>query len=186
MTPGSNSPAIRPTMAVVELVEARSGEKLSRCYQCRKCTNGCPLAFAMDLLPNQVIRMVQLGLHDEVFRSRTIWVCASCQTCTTRCPNDIDIARLMDCLRQMCLERGVAPEQREVAIFHQTFLDSVRRHGRMFELELAGRYKLATRDMFGDVKIGWGMLRRGKLPLLPARIKGRREVRRMFDHGGGG
>ena len=165
-------------------MEARSGEKVTRCYQCRKCTNGCPLAFAMDLLPNQIMHMLQLGLHDDVFSSRTIWICASCQTCTTRCPNDIDIAHLMDCLRQMSLERGAVSEERQVVTFHQAFLDSVRRHGRMFELGLALRYKLATRDFFGDVKLSWKMLKRGKLRLLPTNIKGKREVRRMFNEAG--
>ena len=184
MTPGFNGPAIRPNPAAVESVEARSGEKVTRCYQCRKCTNGCPLAFAMDLLPNQIMQMVQLGLHDEILRSRAIWICASCQTCTTRCPNDIDIAHLMDCLRQMSLERGVVSEERQVAIFHQAFLDSVRRHGRLFEVELAVRYKLATRSLLGDLKANLGMLKRGKVRLRPANIKGKRDIRRMFDEAG--
>jgi len=171
--------AIRPDSAFLLLVETKSGESVSRCYQCRKCTNGCPAAFAMDLKPNQVMRAVQLGLEDEVLRSKTIWVCASCQACTTRCPNDIDIAHVMDTLRQLSRRAGVAAESKVVK-FHEAFLDSVRRHGRVFELGMVGRYKMAVFEPFADAKIGWDMLKRGKLKFLPKGIKGKREVREMF------
>ena len=172
---------VRPDFGFLEAVEARSGEKVSRCYQCRKCANGCPVAFAMDVKPNQVMRMVQLGLEDELLRSKTIWICASCQTCTTRCPNDIDIAHLMDSLRQLSLEAGVPVGEEKVVKFHKAFLDSIRRHGRVFELEMVGLYKLAARDFFGDTKVALEMLKRGKLKFLPSGIRGKREVREMFS-----
>jgi heterodisulfide reductase subunit C len=174
-------PAIRPDDAFLDAVEARSGEKVSGCYHCRKCTCGCPLAFAMDVMPNQVMRMIQLGLEQELFDSRTIWICASCQTCTTRCPNDIDIAHVMDTLRQLSQESGTLAAEENVARFHEVFLDSVRRHGRVFELGMVGRYKLAARDPFGDMKLGWEMLKRGKLKFLPENVESRDEIRRMFD-----
>lgn len=172
--------AVRPDCAFLEAVEARSGEKVSRCYQCRKCSNGCPLAFAMDWMPNQIMRAVQLGLKEEILGSKTIWVCASCQTCTTRCPNDIDIAHLMDTLRQLSQESGVTPADPKVVKFHQAVLDSVRRHGRLFELGMVGRYKLKTLDLFSGAAIGAKMAAKGKLRLLPSRIKAKREVREMF------
>ena len=175
----SAAAAVRPDASLVDAVEARSGESVSLCYQCRKCTNGCPLAFAMDVMPNQVMRMVQLGLDDEVLRSSTIWTCASCQTCTTRCPNDIDIAHLMDVLRQLSREAGVGTE-RKIEKFHDAFLDSIRRHGRVFELGMVGQYKLGTMDLFGDTKVAWEMFKRGKLKFLPEGIKGKKEVREMF------
>lgn len=174
---------IQPDGRFLEAVEAYSGESPSLCYQCRKCTNGCPVAFAMDVMPNQVMRMVQLGLEEEVLRSKTIWICASCQTCTTRCPNDIDIAHLMDALRQLSRKAGVPPSQPNVVKFHDAFLDSLRRHGRVFELGMVGRYKLATMDLFSDTKLAWEMFKRGKLKFLPSRIRDRREVRDMFNKG---
>ncbi len=173
-------PVIRPDAAFLAAVEARSGERVSRCYQCRKCTNGCPVSFALDVTPNQAMRMIQLGLEAELLRSKTIWVCASCQTCTTRCPNDIDIAHLMDTLRQMCQEAGIEPAEPNVARFHKAFLDSIRRHGRVFELEMVGLYKLASRDFFSDTKLAWQMLKRGKLKFRPENIREKAEVRRMF------
>ena len=176
-----DSAAIRPDVAFLTAVEDRSGEPVSRCYQCRKCTNGCPLSFAMDVMPNQVMRMVQLGLKEEVLRSQTIWICASCQTCTARCPNEIDIAHLMDSLRQLSRQAGAAAGESKVVKFHDAFLDSVRRHGRLFELGMVGFYKLATMDLFSDTKLGLKMFKRGKLKLLPRGIKGKREIRQMFD-----
>ncbi|MBN2475066.1 MAG: 4Fe-4S dicluster domain-containing protein [Pirellulales bacterium] len=176
----SEKAPISPEATFLAEVQQRSGETVSRCYQCRKCTNGCPLVFAMDVMPNQVMRMIQMGMRDELLRSTTIWLCASCQTCTARCPNDIDIAHVMDALRQMSREAGVAAEQKIVR-FHEAVLDSIRRYGRMFELGMVGHYKLATLDLFGGAKIGIEMVKKGKLKFLPGGIRAKREVREMFE-----
>src|SRR5512139_1225889 len=98
-----------------------SGLNVQDCYQCQKCSAGCPVVFAMDYKPNQVMQMVSLGMKDRLLSSRTIWVCASCYTCSTRCPNDIDIAKVMDSLRQTALKEGVAPAERDVSLFHAAF-----------------------------------------------------------------
>jgi len=177
----STDSAIRPDEAFLPVLEKRSGESVSLCYQCRRCTNGCPLTFAMDIMPNQVMRMAQLGLEDDLLRSKTVWVCASCQTCTTRCPNDIDIAHVMDSLRQLSQESGVPPGEEKIAKFHQALLASVRANGRLFELGMVGRYKLSSRDFFSGTKLGLKLLAKGKLKFLPSRIEGRSEVREMFD-----
>jgi len=95
-----------------KLVAQESGENLLACYQCQKCSAGCPVAYAMDILPNQVIRMVQFGLREKVLSSHTIWICASCYTCSVRCPNDIDIAKIMDVLRHIALGSGIKPAER--------------------------------------------------------------------------
>jgi heterodisulfide reductase subunit C len=102
---------------------------VAACYQCKKCSSGCPLTFAMDFYPDQVIRLALLGQEDTVLSCRTIWVCSSCETCTTRCPNQIDIAGVMDWLKEEALRRGLASPQPEVTRFHQTFLDTVRLAG---------------------------------------------------------
>ena len=91
----------------VRQVEEISGQDLLSCNQCGKCSAGCPVVAAMDLLPSQVIRMAQLGMED-VLESNTIWICASCLTCGTRCPKGVDLPRLMEALRQVALRQGVA------------------------------------------------------------------------------
>ncbi len=98
--------------------------RVQDCYQCQKCSAGCPVAFAMDYKPNQIMQMVSLGMKERVLSCKTIWVCASCYTCSTRCPNDIDIAKVMDWLRQTAIREGVPPAEKEVALFHSTFLES--------------------------------------------------------------
>jgi heterodisulfide reductase subunit C len=91
----------------LQKVEELSGESIWACYQCGCCSAGCPVAEEMDLLPNQVIRYVQLGLGEELLASKTIWLCASCFQCFSRCPRGIDISKIMDALRQMAMEDGV-------------------------------------------------------------------------------
>lgn len=172
---------VRPDPAFLAEADAGACLGVSRCYQCRKCTNGCPLAFAMDFMPNQVMRMVQLGLRDEVLRSRTIQVCASCQTCSTRCPNEIDIAHLMDVLRQIARRSGVPSAEPRIAAFNDAFLKSVRRHGRVFELGMTGAYKMATGDFTGDMGLGMKLFFKGRLKVLPSNVKARKAVRGLFD-----
>ncbi len=91
--------------SLVQRVEMISGQRVLECNQCGKCSAGCPVASSMDMLPSQVIRLVQLGL-DEALDAQAIWVCASCFTCATRCPKGVDLARVMEALRQIHLRRG--------------------------------------------------------------------------------
>ena len=109
-----------------EVNERIDGVPIQRCYHCRKCTAGCPMAFVMEYNPNKVIKMIQMGKKDQVLGSSTIWLCASCETCITRCPNEVDIARMMDVLRQMALESGKAVKEKRVLAFHEAFLSSIR------------------------------------------------------------
>ena len=88
-------------------VSELSGQDLNLCYQCGKCSAGCPMSFAMDLLPNQVMRLVQLGLAEDIAQCKTIWLCASCLACTVRCPKGVDIARVMEALRLLSLRKNV-------------------------------------------------------------------------------
>ncbi len=106
------SPPIRLTREIVnagfkQLVDELSGQHMDACYQCGNCSSGCPLAQEMDILPNKVIRLVQLGQSDDIINSCTIWICASCFQCTVRCPKGIDIQAVMDTLRQVALDEGV-------------------------------------------------------------------------------
>ncbi len=89
----------------VRKVEELSGQKLLACYQCGKCSAGCPAVTEMDILPNQVIRYAQLGLKDELLNAKSVWVCASCYTCNVRCPKGIKIAEVMEAVRQVLLRK---------------------------------------------------------------------------------
>ena len=91
----------------VKKVEAISEQTLPSCYQCGKCSAGCPMCFAMDLLPNQIIRLAQLGLEDDIAKANTIWICASCITCSVRCPKGVDLARVMEALRLITSRKNI-------------------------------------------------------------------------------
>ena len=96
----------------IERIEELSGENVFACYQCGRCSAGCPMASEMDLLPNQIIRMVQMGLEDEVLRSKTLYLCASCFTCESRCPKGIDMARVMEAVCNNELHIFTHPDMR--------------------------------------------------------------------------
>lgn len=162
-----------------EQVEEESGTNVSRCYQCLTCSLGCPSAFAMDYLPHQIVRMVQLGLREQVLTSSTIWVCADCQTCATRCPNEVDLVKMMDVLRATSMREGFVRE-RAVADFHRIFLGNIRQWGRQHELSLIIKLKLKTKDFFSDLPSGMKMMLKGKLKPLPERFREIKKVRDIF------
>ncbi len=89
----------------VAKVEELSGQNLLACYQCGKCSAGCPAVSEMDILPNQIIRYAQLGFKDELLRSKAIWICASCFTCNARCPKGINIAEVIEAIREILLRK---------------------------------------------------------------------------------
>ena len=163
-----------------EVVKA-SGEQIQACYQCQKCSAGCPVAYAMDILPNQILRHIQYDHREKVLSSKTIWICASCYTCSVRCPNDIDIAKIMDTLRNMALRSAIKPGEKEVPLFHSVFLDTIKSKGRIHELSLILQFKMKTRDFLKDAGLGWKMYRRGKIKLFPSKFGGGKEIKEIFS-----
>ncbi len=165
----------------LEEAKRRSGEDLSLCYQCLKCTAGCPTAPYMDIRPNQIIRMIQMGMKQEVLGSSAIWLCVSCETCGTRCPNKIDIGVLMDALREMAIEEGVTAKEKNIHLLHEAFVQSIRRGGRVHEATMLIDYKLRSRDFLTDLVPGMVLFMKGKIPLFPSFVKGRDEIKRIFE-----
>jgi heterodisulfide reductase subunit C len=143
------------------------------------------MARYMDISPNQVMRLAQAGDGDAMERllsCEALWYCAGCLTCAQRCPRKLDPAAVMDVLREMAHRRGKVPAAaRKVRAFHEAFLAAVEFGGRMEEIPLVLRYKLKSLDLLGDAGLAPLMLARRKLPLLPHAIRGRGEVRRIFE-----
>ncbi len=156
-----------------------SKQDVNACFQCRKCAVGCPIAFAMDLTPTQIIHAARLGLESLVLNSKTIWLCASCQTCTTRCPQDVDIARVMDAARIMAIHAGVKPSVKSVHRFFSTLVQNVSWFGRIYELGLFAMLKLKSGEFTKDMELGRHMLMKGKIRLIPS-FKGSRDARRIY------
>ncbi len=164
----------------IDQVQERCKENLRPCYQCLKCTVGCPTAPYMDFAPNTILRMVQLGLKREVLESNSIWLCVSCETCGTRCPNEIDIGVLMDALREMALEEGYRAKEKAIVALHAAFMESIRRGGRVHEATMLMEYKLRSGDYWTDLIPGMKLFLKGKIPLIPGRIRGMDSIREMY------
>lgn len=171
--------------AFAQQVKQVSGENLDRCYQCFTCSLGCPVSPEMDYYPDQIIRMVQLGMKEKVMNSSAIWLCLGCETCVARCPNEIDILRVMDTLREMALDEKIKGQERIIPAFHRAFLYPIKIFGKQYELGLVLYLMLKTRDFFSDLSLGIRMILKRKLPFFPSRIKGRRQVKEIFNRTGG-
>lgn len=144
-------------------------ENPSLCYQCAKCSAGCPVAAEMDLLPHQVIHLASLGMEDRALRSATIWLCAGCYACAVRCPNDINVTAVMDELREKAVAQGVPCPRPEILKFHQAFLNDLARRGRIHEMRMMGEYNLSVGKPFNNAKLAPRMILMGRLRLLPPR-----------------
>jgi heterodisulfide reductase subunit B len=149
-------------------IQEELGENVYLCYQCVRCTSGCPMGEYFDWQPNQVMRALQLGQEDIALEAQTPWLCASCQTCATRCPQGIDITAIMDFLTREAVTRGIKPSVPEVSILNQAFLREVRWWGRSYELGLLVEVKLRTGNLTGDLDLGFKMLGKNKMPFIPS------------------
>jgi heterodisulfide reductase subunit C len=165
-------------------VFSATGQNVSRCYLCGKCSAGCPLISEMDFTPHQVLRLLQPGFEDWdklALSSKSIWLCLTCETCHTRCPQEVDLPRIMDFLRQQSRRNKlVNPAAKKILAFHQTFLDSVKYTGRLFEIGLIGGYKLRSLNLFQDISIAPKMFLKGKLKIWPHLVKNRSLISRIF------
>jgi len=180
-----------PSSSLLERLSGETPLSVSSCYQCKKCSSGCPLTFAMDLLPDQVIRLALLGQEERLLGCRTIWVCSACETCTTRCPNGVDIAGVMDWLKEEALKTGKALPEVEVAAFHRFFLESIQAAGgRVDENRLLRRFTLFTLwrrpkvgELWENLKLGLKLFKRGRLSLGgPPKLKNQADMAKIFQH----
>jgi heterodisulfide reductase subunit C len=164
----------------LDQIEKMSGTSVRTCYQCGKCSAGCPVAYAMDLLPSQVMRLCQLGLRDEVLSSSTFWICASCETCATRCPREIEIVSVMDALRHLASREGFVDRPREVPIFVNTFINNLKWFGRLYEAALVGAYNLKSGHLTKDLDKAPEMLLKGRINIWPPRVRGKSDLDKVL------
>ncbi|MFH1059151.1 MAG: 4Fe-4S dicluster domain-containing protein [Pseudomonadota bacterium] len=187
-TPESAATAIRPSGELAQRARQACGADLSACYGCRKCSNGCPLGWAMDLHPYQVVRLAQLGQVERLKAANTIWVCASCQTCLTRCPNQVDLPRFMDWLKEELNDAGAPVAETRTLLFHRLFLGEVLGRGRVFEGALLTKFLLKSGGALGpeaikNAKLGLAMLKRGRIKLMPPRRRARALLAQLKTRG---
>ena len=165
-------------------VEDATGVILSHCYQCGKCTAGCPLNEEMDVMPNQILRMLQLelpGYEDKILSSLSIWLCLACDTCYSRCPQEVKLSQVMDFLRQESIRQDkVNPKAKDILSFHKAFLNSVKMNGKLHEVGLTIDYKLRSLNLMQDVLLAPSMATKGKLAVFPHQVQNTKEIAKIF------
>ncbi|MCJ7624491.1 MAG: 4Fe-4S dicluster domain-containing protein [Anaerolineaceae bacterium] len=168
-------------LSFLNQVNEISEQTIQLCNHCHKCTSGCPVVPEMRFGPDQILLMVQLGEKEETLKSPDIWICASCETCGTRCPNEIDISRVMDALRHLAHQEKVSVGEPNALKFHRLFLFLLQYLGKMHEASLMIFYKVWTQSFLTDMDNGIVMLLKGKIPIFPKPVKDRDEIKNIFE-----
>ena len=163
----------------IEEVSAESGQKPSQCYQCGNCTAGCPYTQYFDYPVSQIMRLLQAGQKEIILTSKAIWLCATCETCTTRCPCEIDVANVMDTLRIIARRENKVSEK-DIKLFYDSFLASMKQHGRLFEMGTLMAYNIKSGHFLADAELGPKVMEKGKISFFPKNIKGRDQVAKIF------
>ncbi|HHE08079.1 MAG TPA: 4Fe-4S dicluster domain-containing protein [Chlorobaculum parvum] len=177
------------TDSLKQQLENATGNNYACCYQCGKCTAGCPAGGFMDNPPARIMRLIQAGYVEEAMRSNALWYCIGCMTCTSRCPQNMEIAGTMDALREMALKSGIVSSDKSkklVTAFHTSFLNTVRKSGRLQELALVNSYKLRTRTLTQDVAAGFKMMKQGKINPVKAftakeEVESKDQIEKIFQ-----
>ena len=150
------------------------------CFQCNRCTAGCPLVSAMDLTPAQVVHHLLLGDWDAVLESEAIWVCVHCETCTARCPQEVDISKLFNAARVIAWREGRVAKDQAIATYFASFLENLYLYGRSAELPLTVICKLKSENYLRDFRLGLRLIARGRLNFFSLPRGGAR-YRRLFE-----
>lgn len=165
---------------LADAIARATGLNPARCYQCGKCSAGCPMAEEMELKTHDIMRLVCLNRRERLLASDALWLCVGCETCTARCPNECEPASVIDELRAMAVAERPNDVPRPLMAFHRSMLDQIRAHGRVSELAFMVAYKMRSGALFQDATAAPGMVSRGKLHLAAPRVKGVDEVRAIF------
>lgn len=174
----------KPTFSeeISNLLQASHGEPISTCIQCGTCSATCPAAEFMDYTPRRVIGLINSNYKDVVINSNSYWFCASCFHCTVRCPRDIDIAGLMYGLKRYSMWKGQYHEGLIGPTFSETFVKTVFKSGRSYEPVLATTYlfSFGVQEFLTEAQTATTLMLKGRLPILPPRIKRLKNFRRMI------
>lgn len=151
------------------------------CYNCAKCTSGCPVADQMDIKPHQAMRLLQFGKIDELLSAKSPWVCVGCQTCFARCPNKVDIPSAFSQICREVIQRGATDSAGHDPLFGKLFLGMIRRQGRVNDGLVVFRYKLRAGGLLSDWQLGLKMFKAGKMKLRVPGVIDTDSVRRLFE-----
>ncbi len=196
MTAGALKVEAAPSLA--QEVAERSGQNLLACYQCRRCAAGCPVGVESVVTPDRLIRMILLGDTKGALENMLVWKCVACYTCGTRCPNNIQTARITEVLKQMGKKAHLEPLLPKVAAFHGAFVKAAGQAGRfnelvgmgMYEMQAAlgefkrGGLKAAIEEVASQAKLGKAMMQKKRMHLKYESVKNKGEIKALFRKSG--
>jgi heterodisulfide reductase subunit C2 len=179
---------------LVEEVMSRSGQNLQSCYQCRRCAAGCPVGEETGVTPDRLIRMILVGDKEAALNNLLVWKCVACYTCGTRCPNNIQTARITETLKHMSKEAHLKPLTPRIADFHNAFMTSTGHLGRVNEIELMAIYETKTlfkelakgnlkamfEEMVAQGKLGAAITKKKRMHFDLDRVKNRSEIKALY------
>lgn len=154
--------------AFLNKVLAEGGENaaIDACMQCGTCSGGCTNADLMDILPRSLVLMVQRGEWEKVLQSNSLWLCTSCQICTSRCPRGVRPADVIEAVKAIAISEGINNDSTR---FNQIFVELIEKRGILFEPELMHKYG-GMSAILQQAKLGMKLAIRGKLSPLPAKV----------------
>jgi len=166
---------------IQEVEKLPGGDKVLECIQCGVCAGSCPTRFAMDYSPTQILKMINLGMREQVLSSSTIWECTSCHTCAARCPRGIEITTLMMSLKNLSLKANLAKSKTKPK-FHKSFFEVINKYGRLSETVLMTKTmkKSDPKAMMHNASLGLRMARKGKIRLRPEKIEHTADLENML------
>jgi len=175
----------RPSFSqeISNLMLAAEARPLSCCIQCATCSATCPAVDYMDHTPRELIGMINAGLKDEVLASNTFWTCAACYACSDRCPKEIQPADMMYVLRRYSLWKNRYQKDLVGPEFSRRFVRTILKTGKSYEPGYAPAFILegGFQGLLRDVQMGLKLLSKGRLPLIPSKIKRVDKFRRMLS-----
>jgi len=180
---------------LLDEVQKRSGQNLQACYQCRRCAAGCPVGEETGVTPDRLIRLIVVGDREAALNNLLVWKCVACYTCGTRCPNNIQTARITETLKQMAKKAHATPLTPRIADFHSAFMTSTRHLGRFNEIEALtiyetktaikelskGKVKAVIDEMVGQARLAVDMMKKKRLHLGLDKVKARSEVKALYE-----
>jgi heterodisulfide reductase subunit C len=166
-----------------EVMSVPGCEQLKSCIQCGTCSGVCPLCVYMDYSPRQVMELTRSDFKNEVLRSHTIWLCASCYACSVECPREIRITDIMYELKQRAIKERVYPRRFPIPVLAREFTEMVRKNGRITEMVLVMKLFLKTSWLaaLSNWRMGLDLMKTGRLSLVSEKIERRADIARMLD-----
>lgn len=166
---------------ILDSVKKISGVDVSVCLQCKRCSNGCPISAYTESSPSELLKKLQLGAGTELLNNEMIWVCASCETCYSRCPMNINGAAVMDALRQLAEKNNASKPNGNMPLMNRILLRTIKTFGRTYDLGAMILYKVGTATYLSDTEKVPMILKKGKIAIFPPRGADRKRVKRIFD-----